>query len=694
MKQVALLLLCWAFYLGENIGLQAQTLTISPDTRTTSPTPVVYTVTRSPCATPSASHTVTVSGFTPAGVTYSWQFISKVPNEPPYPSPAIGSSPTGGCGHPSWARRLSSPAPGVYKWRLCATNGTQTACDTFTIIAYPPANIAPRVNIQKLDTLFKPVAGKKMGYSIIDPVNTVNYIWFQDAGPTAFVPAGGTIPIGQIKQDSVTFPELASGIYTYRLRADDGQGPSGIVDSSETFLVYPRKSNLKSKITPVPSPQYTPINNLQINGKINGKDIWNDKVKYRWEQAASNPTLISLDPYQFIAESDSVQLTTLTLNSPLAYGNYKFYLRAVDEYYETSHPSIAIAVDSIEIAIQPPTSNLAVSVNPSAETIIDPYHNFTFSGEVTGIDINSDVIITYWRAEGANPAAITLPHTQGSPNALPIGTTTFTQSVTMNQRITEGTYEFWFVAKDVFYNVADSAKVRIIVKPGESTFALSIEPSPEKSVTKTPEGFIFNEGEEPQNVPLSVKGRVTGISDKTDYVRTYWRMQYEPELPEQEEQLQPTLPHTASAMKAIDLGTTSDESEVSFNLANSSAGTYTLWYIARDLFYNTADSVSTKIVIKKPVSIEPLVAFTPNGDGMNDVWSAKNIESFPFIGVKIVNERGELIFETDSVSRLPDKGWNGRRRDGKWASEGAYYYQFYDTRDQKIFNVGSFVLMR
>jgi gliding motility-associated-like protein len=439
---------------------------------------------------------------------------------------------------------------------------------------------------------------------------------------------------------------------------------------------------------------YTPVNNVPLNAQITGINVFNDRVRYEWSQIAG-PTAIPMPPAAYTANINDIPVSSSTFNVPplnlnaLAYGIYTLRLTVEDEYYAGS-----TITQDITFEVKPPQSNLDVTVNPASETTVEPYNNFTFSGEVTGINANSDVIITYWRAENGNPASIALPHTMASPNAIPLGTTTFNQSVTMNQRITEGTYEFWFVAKDIFYNVGDSAKVKIIVKPGESTFALTIEPTPEKRVIKTPEGFIFNEGENPQNTPFSVKGRVTGISDKTDYVRTYWRMQYEPELPDQEEQLQPTLPHTASAMKNIDLGVTSDESEIVFNLGNCSAGTYTLHFVARDVFYNTADSVSTKIIVTKPVSIEPSVTFTPNGDGQNDIWFVKNIESFPFVGVKIINERGELIFETDSFSRLPERGWDGRRKDGKLATEGAYYYQFYDTRDQKIFNVGSFVLLR
>jgi gliding motility-associated-like protein len=142
------------------------------------------------------------------------------------------------------------------------------------------------------------------------------------------------------------------------------------------------------------------------------------------------------------------------------------------------------------------------------------------------------------------------------------------------------------------------------------------------------------------------------------------------------------------------LGTTSDNSELSFGVSQIKAGEYTFWYVARDTYFGTADSVSTKVIIRKPVTIEPLVAFSPNGDGNNDIWQVRNIESFPDVGVRIINERGELVFETTSVANLPNKGWDGRRKDGKFASEGAYYYEFYDNRDQTRLNVGSFIIIR
>lgn len=49
-------------------------------------------------------------------------------------------------------------------------------------------------------------------------------------------------------------------------------------------------------------------------------------------------------------------------------------------------------------------------------------------------------------------------------------------------------------------------------------------------------------------------------------------------------------------------------------------------------------------------------AFTPNGDGINDVWEIKNIERFPNAEVFIYNRWGELIYYQEKGYQTP---WNG-----------------------------------
>jgi gliding motility-associated-like protein len=67
-------------------------------------------------------------------------------------------------------------------------------------------------------------------------------------------------------------------------------------------------------------------------------------------------------------------------------------------------------------------------------------------------------------------------------------------------------------------------------------------------------------------------------------------------------------------------------------------------------------------------------AFTPNGDGMNDVFFVSGSET-EFYRLMVFNRWGSLVFE----STLREDGWNGQSH-GKNAPEGIYIYKlFYKT---------------
>lgn len=61
--------------------------------------------------------------------------------------------------------------------------------------------------------------------------------------------------------------------------------------------------------------------------------------------------------------------------------------------------------------------------------------------------------------------------------------------------------------------------------------------------------------------------------------------------------------------------------------------------------------------------------FTPNGDGINDVWQIDNIQLFPNCQVQVYNRWGELLF--NSIGYNPP--WDGRF-EGKDVPVGTYYY--------------------
>ncbi len=78
-----------------------------------------------------------------------------------------------------------------------------------------------------------------------------------------------------------------------------------------------------------------------------------------------------------------------------------------------------------------------------------------------------------------------------------------------------------------------------------------------------------------------------------------------------------------------------------------------------------ADDVFVK-VLKAP-SIPNV--FSPNGDGVNDRWEIKHLESYPGVTVEIYNRYGQAVF----VSKGYGKAWDGTYK-GAALPAGTYYY--------------------
>jgi gliding motility-associated-like protein len=60
--------------------------------------------------------------------------------------------------------------------------------------------------------------------------------------------------------------------------------------------------------------------------------------------------------------------------------------------------------------------------------------------------------------------------------------------------------------------------------------------------------------------------------------------------------------------------------------------------------------------------------FTPNGDGVNDVFHTRNVNLTSY-SLNIFNRWGESVFKTDDVS----KGWDGTIN-GKEVPDGTYLF--------------------
>jgi gliding motility-associated-like protein len=82
-----------------------------------------------------------------------------------------------------------------------------------------------------------------------------------------------------------------------------------------------------------------------------------------------------------------------------------------------------------------------------------------------------------------------------------------------------------------------------------------------------------------------------------------------------------------------------------------------------------ATSTPVTLTIKPPLVILPPTAFTPNGDGVNDLWTVSGLLSYPNCVVNIYGRNGELVFQ----SRGYAKPWDGILK-GKNLPVGTYYY--------------------
>ncbi|MBN8556831.1 MAG: gliding motility-associated C-terminal domain-containing protein, partial [Burkholderiales bacterium] len=88
------------------------------------------------------------------------------------------------------------------------------------------------------------------------------------------------------------------------------------------------------------------------------------------------------------------------------------------------------------------------------------------------------------------------------------------------------------------------------------------------------------------------------------------------------------------------------------------------------------DSLTMPVEIKPVFTIYIPNAFTPDGNGTNDFFTAKGQEITEF-RMMIFNRWGELIFETDNI----EKGWDGRANGGDdIAQDGVYVYKI-EVRD-------------
>lgn len=119
------------------------------------------------------------------------------------------------------------------------------------------------------------------------------------------------------------------------------------------------------------------------------------------------------------------------------------------------------------------------------------------------------------------------------------------------------------------------------------------------------------------------------------------------------------------------------------------SGYYSVKLVTENSF-GCIDSVSNTIHITPKYMLRIPTAFTPNGDGRNDIFqiTGNGVKKFR---ITIYNSWGSLIFESNNIAN----SWDGKMN-GQPALPGLYVYHTYfmDENDEESEQTGSFILIK
>ncbi|HMP93925.1 MAG TPA: gliding motility-associated C-terminal domain-containing protein, partial [Phnomibacter sp.] len=99
-------------------------------------------------------------------------------------------------------------------------------------------------------------------------------------------------------------------------------------------------------------------------------------------------------------------------------------------------------------------------------------------------------------------------------------------------------------------------------------------------------------------------------------------------------------------------------------------------------------SASDEVRVKLLLAPEIPNAFSPNGDGINDVWNIKYLDSYPGAIIQLFDRYGRLVFNSVGYN----KPWDGKQK-GVDVPVGVYYYVI-DPKNGRKPMTGSVTIVR
>ncbi|WP_159468614.1 gliding motility-associated C-terminal domain-containing protein [Dyadobacter sp. 3J3] len=149
--------------------------------------------------------------------------------------------------------------------------------------------------------------------------------------------------------------------------------------------------------------------------------------------------------------------------------------------------------------------------------------------------------------------------------------------------------------------------------------------------------------------------------------------------------------------KMIQIGSTGSRVETDLKLQLSFSSQFTeksdpayTFQIVADSKTGNFQSFSNVINYKKDADIFVPTAFSPNEDGINDIFEVK-VSMYKSFKMSVLNRWGEVIFHSNDIT----KGWDGMFK-GEIAAVGSYIYdiEIVNNIDQTVKKNGTFVLLK
>ncbi|WP_290709161.1 PKD domain-containing protein, partial [Flavihumibacter sp. CACIAM 22H1] len=280
------------------------------------------------------------------------------------------------------ATTVSGLIQGTYTFRLTVTdNDGATHSDDMNVTVNAAPNTAPTVHAGSNRTITLPSSSTSLSGSATDQDGTIaSYQWTQVNGPT-------TATIGAANSANTTVSGLAEGIYTFRLRATDNDGASGIDEM--TVTVNAAASTNQPPVAAAGSNRTItlPTNSVALNGT--GTDADGSIAAYRWTQV-SGPSTALINPVT--AASTTV--------SGLVEGTYVFRLTVTDNDGATNSDETTVVVKPAPVPNEAPVANAG-----SNRSITLPTNSITLSG--SGRDNDGTITAYRWtQVDGPNTASI------------------------------------------------------------------------------------------------------------------------------------------------------------------------------------------------------------------------------------------------------------------------------------------------